>query len=142
MSSLKPNGLSWVTPHLIVTDVLKSIDFYQSAFGFELMYMASEDENGNCIFARMRYKDQNIIFSPEGSFHNGQVPLKSKIEPAVILYLYCEDVDAKYEVAVEAGAKVLQSPKQEEWGDRVCRLQDSDGYVWDLASYVQDAESK
>ena len=88
MSSLKPNGLSWVTPHLIVTDVLKSIDFYQSAFGFEMMYMASEDENGNSQIYIMDGDGSNVIqLTDEGENYNPEFAPKYRnsitIGPAV-----------------------------------------------------------
>ena len=45
-------------------------------------------------------------------------------------YLYVEDVDAAYRRAVEAGAKSLQEPADQAYGDRTGGVEDSLGNQW------------
>ena len=47
------------------------------------------------------------------------------------------DVDSLYEAALKAGAKSLGAPENMFWGDRMCRLQDLDGYIWCFATAIR-----
>jgi uncharacterized glyoxalase superfamily protein PhnB len=52
------------------------------------------------------------------------------------MYVYCEDVDALCDRAWKAGAKVEVAPQDMFWGDRMCKLVDPDGHVWNFATHV------
>jgi PhnB protein len=49
-----------------------------------------------------------------------------------------EDVDATVRLAEAAGATVQQEPTNEFWGDRLARLKDPFGHLWEVASRVED----
>ncbi len=44
-----------------------------------------------------------------------------------------DGVDAAYEVAVAAGARVLKEPTDADWGGRSCYVADPEGNVWEIA---------
>ena len=54
------------------------------------------------------------------------------------MYVYVEDVDATFEKAVSAGAKVLDPVMDQFWGDRHGRLQDPFGHKWNIATHIKD----
>lgn len=62
--------------------------------------------------------------------------------PPVVIYLYIEDVDRVIERAVEAGARILIPVTNAFWGDRVGRIIDPAGHVWNIATRADDAQSK
>jgi len=134
----RPEGAPWVSPYIIVSDVDKAVEFYQEGFGFEKNHLVA-GEDSHTWHAEMRYKDQLIMFGRAGA-HGGKTlsPKTSGIESPINLYLYCEDVDAFYERAVQAGAISLTEPEDTFWQDRMCRLQDPDGYIWCFATYLGD----
>ena len=56
----------------------------------------------------------------------------------MVTYLYGDEVDGVIEKAVSAGAKVLMAAADQFWGDRVGRVIDPVGHVWNIASRMGD----
>jgi PhnB protein len=54
------------------------------------------------------------------------------------MYVYVEDVDALFDKAVSAGAKVLDPVKDQFWGDRHGRLEHPFGHLWSIATHKKD----
>jgi uncharacterized glyoxalase superfamily protein PhnB len=137
-----PQGASWLTPYLTVTDADHSLDFYERAFGFGRgNTLAARD--GQVVHAEMSYQGRTILmFSPEGAWSPMRTPAHSGCETPVSFYVYCADVDVLTERAREAGAIVLSTPEDMFWGDRMARLQDPDGYVWAFATRVGEFDPK
>jgi uncharacterized glyoxalase superfamily protein PhnB len=57
------------------------------------------------------------------------------------LYVFVDDVDAHYERARSAGAKVMGAPKEQFYGDRVYEVEDLEGHRWKFAQHVRDVDS-
>lgn len=51
------------------------------------------------------------------------------------IYVYVDEVDAHYERAKSAGAKIVYPPEDTEWGTRRYRALDLDGYEWSFGTY-------
>ena len=66
-----------------------------------------------------------------GSPHRSALDLGTS---PVTLHLYAEDVNALWERAVAAGAKVLFPLADQFWGERYGQLVDPFGHHWSLAS--------
>lgn len=138
--SYKPEGIPGLFPYLTVQDAEKSIDFYHKAFGFSLSSQPGKDEQGKIQHAEMKFgEDVCIMFAPEGSWGS---PRKSPIvlgtTPSLVLYIYCEDVDALHKQATAHGAKSTMEPNDGFWGDRICSLTDPDGHEWMFATNIAD----
>jgi len=56
----------------------------------------------------------------------------------VVVYLYLEGVDAAMARAVAAGAGILTPVADQFWGDRMGRIVDPSGHVWNVASRVDE----
>ena len=56
----------------------------------------------------------------------------------VKMHLYVDDVDAVFEQAVAAGAKIIRPVEDQFYGDRSGQLSDPFGYTWTVASHQQD----
>ena len=56
----------------------------------------------------------------------------------VVIYIYVKDVDAVIERAMAAGAKILIPAEDQFWGDRVGRIIDPAGHVWNVAARVKE----
>ena len=133
-----PPGMSWMSPYLTVKDADASLEFYQSAFGFEKK-MAMPEPDGRTKHAEMVYRGMVFMFSPEGNPGcPAKCPASSGTSSPIGLYVYCDDVDALFQRATAAGAKALRSPEDIFYGDRVCELGDRTGYSWWFGTNVAD----
>lgn len=131
-----PQGACWLTPYLTVTDAEHSLDFYERAFGFGRRNVL-RGAAGTIVHAEMSYQGRTVImFAPEGAGSPMKTPAHGGCDPSLVLYVYCADVDVLARRARAAGAMVLAEPEEMFWGDRIARLQDSDGYLWTFATRV------
>ena len=132
----KSEGMSWLNPMIIVKDVQKSLDFYEKAFGFKTK-MAMPDKDGGIMHAEMSYKDNIFMLGPESEQYGTKSPNSLKGTP-VSFYLYVDNVERAFEQAKSAGAKVVQEPTTQFWGDRTGTVNCTDGHKWTMAQNVED----
>lgn len=139
MSQVKPcpDMMPWVNPYLIVKDADAAIAFYKAAFGFETRF-AMPGPDGKTQHAELAHKDSVIMLGPECPEQSNHKSPSSLGGSPVSLYVYVEDVDALCERARAAGATVVEEPKDQFWGDRMCALVDPDGHNWAFATHVKD----
>jgi PhnB protein len=126
-----PDGYHTATPYLIVKDAASAIEFYERAFG------ATERvaPDGKVKRAEIKIGD-SVIMLADGSPAMGSP--RSLEGSAVRILLYVEDVDARFQQAVDAGAKVTRPVQDEFYGDRSGTLEDPAGHVWTIATHQED----
>jgi uncharacterized glyoxalase superfamily protein PhnB len=136
----KPQGIPGLLPYLTVRNGEGAVRFYREAFGFQLSSEPAKDDEGCIQHAEMKFGEDTIImFAPEGAFGSPRkAPVSEGVTPSLVLYLYCEDVDAFYKKAVAHGAKSTIEPNDGFWGDRFCGLVDPDGHEWMFATNIAD----
>lgn len=139
MSEVARPNMPRLTPYITVADAQASIDFYEQAFGFEVVNIG-KDEAGNIQHVEMQYQKQIILmFAPQGAFGSEAVtPVNGGFEMPLSLYVYFNDVDACYKRAIEAGAFIVMEPHDAFWGDRFAAIKDPDGYVWGLGKHTPE----
>jgi PhnB protein len=131
-----PDGYHSVTPYLIVQGAARAIDFYKKAFGaVELMRLNGPgDRVGH---AEVRIGDSPVMLADEFPEMKAVSPQSLGGTP-VTLCVYVEDVDAFFDRAVTAGAKVVRPVKDQFYGDRSGTLADPFGHVWTVATHKED----
>jgi PhnB protein len=106
-----PDGYHTVTPCFTVRDAARAVEFYKRAFGaVELMRMA--DSSGKIRHAEIRIGDSPIMLSDEFPEFPEMRSFQALGGFPVSVYLYVEDVDALFNRAVAAGAKVRTPPSR------------------------------
>lgn len=126
-----------IIPMLVCKDAGKEIDFCKGAFdAVELSRRTAKD--GSVIHALLSIRDSMIMVHDESPHLGSKAPLADG-SSSVVNYFYCDDVDAVIQIAVAFGASVLIPTADQFWGDRVGRLIDPSGHVWNIASRVNDA---
>ena len=58
------------------------------------------------------------------------------------LSIYVRDCDASYKAALSGGARSLQEPKDQFYGDRNARFEDPFGNEWSVATHIRDVSEK
>lgn len=133
-----PLGWPQLSLYLTVRDPAASIGFYGAAFGFQSTGETMTDEAGDIQHAGMRLGDVAIMFAPAPPDGSMQSPAASGAPDSHTFYIYVPDVDALAEQAKSAGAKMLQPPADQFWGDRIAIFKCPDGYHWTFATHVAD----
>jgi PhnB protein len=121
---------------LVCADAAAEIAFCNAAFGaVELSRRA--DEDGSVTHATLGIGELLIMVHGETRHLASRAPLPDGSSP-VVIYLYLANVDAVVERAVAAGARVLTPLADQFWGDRMARIVDPAGHVWNVASRVDE----
>jgi PhnB protein len=133
-----PEGHHTLTPHLILDDAARAIDWYKKALGaVEVMRSAGPD--GKIMHAELRIGDSLIMLNDE---MGGGKSAKARGGSPMSLWVYVEDADALFNRAVAAGGTVPEGPMgqiaDQFWGDRAGSIVDPHGFHWTIATRKED----
>jgi PhnB protein len=139
MSDMKREAVRTVIPMLVCRDAASEIDFCKTAFGaVERARRSGPDEI--VVHATLTIGEAMIMI-------HGEFPTLASRAPqpdgssSVVIYLYVPDVDGVIERAEAAGARVLIPLTNPPWGDRVGRIIDPSGHVWNVATRLEDVKN-
>ena len=132
-----PDGFHTITPHIVVNDASKAIDFYKKAFGAEELGRMPGPDGKKIMHAMVRIGDSMLMLNDEFPDMGARGPL-SIGGTAVTMHLYVQDVDKAFERATKAGAKVTMPLADQFWGDRYGIVTDPFGHSWSLATHTKD----
>lgn len=120
-----------IIPMLTCSDTEAEIEFCRRAFGAELL---SERKwtDGRIIHATLGVNGSLFMIHGEISHLASSAPPNDG-SSSVVIYLYLANPDQTIEAAVQAGATVLLPVEDAPWGDRVGRILDPAGHVWNIA---------
>jgi PhnB protein len=126
-----------ITPHLIVRDAPRAIEFYTRAFGAAELYRNLAPDGKSVMHAELMLGDSRFLLHDEFPDQNLMSPL-AFLGTGVTLHLYVDDVDAVFAAAVAAGAETLMPVEDCFWGDRYGILKDPFGHRWSVATRMKD----
>jgi uncharacterized glyoxalase superfamily protein PhnB len=131
-----PEGTHTITAHLSVREAQKAIDFYQKAFGGQVLGV-HKTPDGRVMHATLQIGDSRLMLADEFPGMGTPSPQALGGSP-VVLNIYVDDVDTLFNQAVAAGAKVTMPLDNQFWGDRYGQIVDPFGHHWALGSHVED----
>ena len=131
-----PRGYHTATPYLIVNGAANALNFYKRAFDAEEL-MRVADPSGKVGHAEIKIGNSPIMLADEFPEMGYRGPQSLGGSPVSIL-LYVEDVDAQFNRAVAAGAKVRKPVADQFYGDRSGTLEDPFGHIWTIATHKVD----
>ena len=132
-----PEGFHTLTPHLVIRDAKRAIDFYKRAFGAQPLGPAHLTPDGKVMHATLKIGDSVLMLNDEFPEWGALGP-PSTGASGVIIHMYLENVDAAFQRVVSAGATVKMPLGDAFWGDRYGAVVDPFGHTWSLASKVRD----
>ncbi len=131
-----PDGYHTLTPYLTVRDAVRAIEFYKQAFGAtERGVMKGPD--GKVMHAELMIGDSIIMLGDEMPEYGALSP-QSSGGAGMGLHIYIDGVDAAFDRAVKAGARVDMPVADQFWGDRYGKLTDPFGHKWSIATHTKD----
>jgi uncharacterized glyoxalase superfamily protein PhnB len=131
-----PDGFSTITPHLIVSDAAKAIEFYKKAFGAQELERFMSPDGKAVMHAQLKIGNSMLMLGNE--FPPTCLSPKSRGGTTVSLYLYVENADNVFDRAVKAGCAVKMPMTDQFWGDRCGQVEDQFGHQWSLATHKKD----
>jgi uncharacterized glyoxalase superfamily protein PhnB len=125
-----------VTPHLVIRDCARAIEFYKQAFGArELFRMPGP--GGGLMHAEIQIGDSVLMLNDEFPQMACWSPQKLG-GSSVTVHIYVENADEVFQRAVKAGATVTMPLADMFWGDRYGKLTDPFGHQWSIATHQWD----
>jgi len=123
-----------ITPYLYYEDVAAALAWLARAFGFrERLRMPGPD--GSVMHAEMQLADGVVMMGRPGPDYRSPKRLGQVTQS---LYVYVDDVNTHFRRAKDAGAKVIEEPADQFYGDRRYGAEDPEGHVWYFAQHVRD----
>lgn len=136
---LIPAGYHSITPYLIIDGAAAALDFYKKAFGAkETVRMP---HGGRIAHAEIVIGDSHVMLADENPDIGSHAPQPGTRTPVGIM-LYVNDVDAVFNRAVAAGAKVERALADQFYGDRTGGIIDPFGHRWYLGTHIEDVSPK
>jgi len=111
------------------------IAFLRDAFGFTVHAVYPEDESQPVMHAELAYGTGMVMLGSQTDGSDGRLAID--IGPAWT-YVIVDDVPAHHARAVEAGATIVQEPKDEDYGGAGYTAQDPEGNYWSFGSYTPE----
>jgi len=131
-----PKGFSSVTPHLVIKECDKAIDFYKKGLGAQEIYR-SKMPNGKIMHAMIKIGNSLVMMADEFP-EMGAVGPNTLGGTSTTLHIYTDDADKLFKQAVDAGAKSIMPIADMFWGDRYGQILDPFGHSWAIATHTRD----
>ena len=128
-------GSASVTAYLTASPAKDAIEFYKKAFGAEEIYRLTDDD-GIIGHAEMKIGETTLMLSDEYLEHGAIAPTTLK-GTSVAFVLELPDVDAAFQRAVDAGARVSRPIADAPYG-RGGWLFDPFGHRWNVMTSNPD----
>lgn len=132
-----PHGSTSLTPHLVITQAAKALDFYRDVFGARIMEVT-------------RFPGSDMVTHAQLDFGTGMMTMGEPMEAynlvapdpgngvTYCLSLYVPNVDEVTANAVACGAAICEKPVTFVSGDRFSVVLDPFGVRWSIVTRVED----
>lgn len=129
-----PEGSPRITPYLLYEDVDAAIDWLVAAFGFT-EHVRMKGSDGKANHAEVRLGDGVVMMGNPGPGYQNP---RRRGGATQLVFVYVDDVDRHFEGAKAAGARILQEPADQFYGDRTYGAEDPEGHQWSFAQHIRD----
>jgi lactoylglutathione lyase len=119
---------------LYVSDVTKSIEFYEAAFGFQRKFITPENDYAELITGETTISFVSLDLA-NSNLTNGFMVSKQADKPfGIELALITDNVNEIIDKALKAGAIAVEHPVQKPWGQTVGYIRDIDGFLLEICT--------
>ncbi|TGN21928.1 VOC family protein [Empedobacter tilapiae] len=122
---------------LYVSDVEKSIKFYEKAFGFNRKFITPENDYGELSTGEttISFVSKDLANS---NLKNGFIESSQLEKPfGIELALITDDVQKVIDRAIELGALIAEEAIQKPWGQTVSYIRDIDGFLLEICTPIK-----
>ncbi len=147
-----PEGWPRISSAVFYDDAAKAIDWLCAAFGFDVR-LKIEGEGGRVEHSELTFGEGLIMVGSAGGKSERPVPVPCRSPRSVggantqALCVYVDDVDSHCKKARAAGAKILEEPATQDygeqyWSDRSYRAEDPEGHQWWFMQRIRDPKAR
>lgn len=126
-------GYPLMSPVAVVDDCARAIDWYKKVLSAKER-LRLDMPGGLIAHCELGFGDAVLML---GSPMPPEFPAKR-----ASLMLYTKDCDALHRKAVSAGARSLQAPADQFYGDRNARFEDPFGNDWTVMTHIKDVSAR
>lgn len=126
-------GYPLMSPATVLDDCARAIDWYKKVLGAK-QRLRLDMPGGMVAHCELGFGDSVLML---GSPMPPQFPPKK-----ANLGLYVKNCDAIYLEALSAGARSLQEPADQFYGDRNARFEDPFGNEWSVMTHIKDVSAR
>lgn len=131
--SWRAKGYPVLSPVTVLDDCARAIDWYKQVLGAR-QRLRFDMPGGTVAHCELGFGDAVLML---GSPMPPQFPPKK-----ASLSIYVKNCDATYREALSAGARSMQEPADQFYGDRNARFEDPFGNEWTVMTHVRDVSEK
>ena len=121
-----------IVPILIYADVARAIDWLRDAFGFAERLRAAR--GGVVSHAQLVVGDGALMLGRQGAEYHA--PRPGEVQQYVLVAV--DGVDAHFERAKKAGARIVEVVHDTPFGERQYTAEDPEGHRWTFSESVAD----
>jgi uncharacterized glyoxalase superfamily protein PhnB len=119
-----------------VQDVIKTIEFYEKAFGFKRSFVAETAEFGQLDTGGTALSFATIELIT-GVIPGGFIASDAKKQPLGVEVAFAtENVEQAYKAAIDAGAMEVTRPAVKPWGQTVGYVRDLNGFLIEICTPI------
>jgi uncharacterized glyoxalase superfamily protein PhnB len=126
-----------IVPQVPYEDIGAALVFLQHAFGFREIPSSRILHEEAVIHAMVEVGDGVIGIGSQGA-HGARSPQSTGMASQYIT-VYIDDVQAHYQRALAAGARIARDPREHSWGDRSYEALDPEGHRWRFYQRTREA---
>ena len=128
--------MATITPHIVVRDAAKAVDWYTDVLGAEERLRIAVPD-GRLMSVELRFDGSAVMLADEFP-EMGIVSPQTLGGTYMALHLLVGDVDLVWQRALDAGAEVFRPLEDSFWGERAGQVIDPFGHRWGLAQHLRD----
>ncbi len=128
--------MATITPHIVVRDAAKAVDWYTDVLGAEERLRIAVPD-GRLMSVELRFDDSAVMLADEFP-EMGIVSPQTLGGTYMALHLLVGDVDLVWQRALDSGAEVFRPLEDSFWGERAGQVIDPFGHRWGLAQHLRD----
>jgi uncharacterized glyoxalase superfamily protein PhnB len=136
----EPKRRPTIVPQLPYEDIRAALSFLERAFGFrEVATSRMVSADGRILHSYVEFGDSMIGIGSQGA--HGAVSPKTAGSASQYISVYIDDIDAHYERALAAGARIDRGPHDHAREYRVYEALDLEGHRWRFLQWLHEAPS-
>jgi PhnB protein len=139
-AAAKPKKVSWrakgypvLSPVTVLDQCAQAIDWYKKVLGAKER-LRFDMPGGMVAHCELDFGDAVLMLG-------NSMPPRNPARKAC-LSVYVKDCDAIYKAALSAGARSMQEPADQFYGDRSARFEDPFGNEWAAMTHIKDVSVK